>query len=183
MSCRRARCADRARDRPAERRQARLDRDLLHRRTAVPRIPEPLSADAAGTDTRRSRARLSASTSASRSTRWASARASASAARRGAAEAPWFVARKDMASNTLWVVQGHDHPWLMSDRVSVHDAVWISGRAPPEGTRLAAKTRYRQQDASCRMERVQRRLLRAGVRRPAVGGDTWPIRRRLPRRG
>src|SRR4030095_97516 len=51
--------------------------------------------------------------------------------------------------------QGHDHPWLMSDRVGVHDAVWISGRTPPEGTRLAAKTRYRQQDAWCRMEGVK----------------------------
>jgi tRNA-specific 2-thiouridylase len=29
----------------------------------------------------------------------------------------WFVARKDMDSNTLWVVQGHDHPWLMTDRL------------------------------------------------------------------
>jgi len=75
--------------------------------------------------------------------------------RRDAVEAPWFVARKDTESNTLWAVQGHDHAWLMSDRVNVHDAAWISGRAPPEGTCLAAKTRYRQHDASCRVERVQ----------------------------
>jgi tRNA-specific 2-thiouridylase len=34
---------------------------------------------------------------------------------RGAGEhEPWFVARKDMANNTLWAVQGHDHPWLLS---------------------------------------------------------------------
>ncbi|RYY84203.1 MAG: tRNA 2-thiouridine(34) synthase MnmA, partial [Comamonadaceae bacterium] len=32
------------------------------------------------------------------------------AQRGGGDHAPWFVARKDMASNTLWVVQGHDHP-------------------------------------------------------------------------
>jgi tRNA-uridine 2-sulfurtransferase len=62
---------------------------------------------------------------------------------------PWFVARKDMASNTLWVVQGHDHPWLMHDRLTALDASWISGRPPPVGTRLAAKTRYRQSDAAC----------------------------------
>jgi len=30
------------------------------------------------------------------------------------AHAPWFVARKDIERNTLWVVQGHDHPWLLS---------------------------------------------------------------------
>ena len=74
--------------------------------------------------------------------------------RRDAVEAPWFVARKDMASNTLWVVQGHDHPWLMSDRVRAVDTSWISGSAPSEGTRLAAKTRYRQRDAGCVVARV-----------------------------
>ena len=62
---------------------------------------------------------------------------------------PWFVARKDMAGNTLWVVQGHDHPWLMSDRLSALDAAWVSGEPPRPGTRLTAKTRYRQADAGC----------------------------------
>src|SRR5487761_2786057 len=34
---------------------------------------------------------------------------------RGArARAPWFVAREDMAASVLYVVQGHDHPWLLS---------------------------------------------------------------------
>jgi tRNA-uridine 2-sulfurtransferase len=68
--------------------------------------------------------------------------------REGSGE-PWFVARKDMATNTLWVVQGHDHPWLMHDRLTALNPSWISGRAPPVGTRLAAKTRYRQSDAAC----------------------------------
>jgi tRNA-specific 2-thiouridylase len=68
--------------------------------------------------------------------------------REGSGEA-WFVARKDMAANTLWVVQGHDHPWLMSDHVQVIDASWVSGAPPVPGTRLAAKTRYRQADAGC----------------------------------
>ena len=68
---------------------------------------------------------------------------------RGAAQEPWFVARKDMVTNTLWVVQGHDHPWLMSDRVEVIDAAWVSGTPPDVGTRLTAKTRYRQSDAAC----------------------------------
>jgi tRNA-specific 2-thiouridylase len=62
---------------------------------------------------------------------------------------PWFVARKDMGSNTLWIVQGHDHPWLLAERLSAIDASWISGMPPAAGTRLAAKTRYRQADAEC----------------------------------
>jgi tRNA-specific 2-thiouridylase len=67
---------------------------------------------------------------------------------------PWFVARKDMASNTLWVVQGHDHPWLLSERLVALDAAWVSGVAPAAGTRLAAKTRYRQADAACTVTHV-----------------------------
>ena len=67
---------------------------------------------------------------------------------KGLAEAPWFVARKDMAKNTLWVVQGHDHPWLQSLQLDAGDASWTSGAAPAPG-RYAAKTRYRQADAPC----------------------------------
>ncbi|MFY7956407.1 MAG: tRNA 2-thiouridine(34) synthase MnmA, partial [Burkholderiaceae bacterium] len=29
--------------------------------------------------------------------------------------AAWYVARKDIETNTLYVVQGHDHPWLLSN--------------------------------------------------------------------
>ncbi len=68
------------------------------------------------------------------------------------AEGAWFVARKDMATNTLWIVRGHDHPWLQSTRVVFGDASWVDGSAPAT-TRLSAKTRYRQADAPCRFER------------------------------
>jgi tRNA-specific 2-thiouridylase len=61
----------------------------------------------------------------------------------------WFVARKDMDANTLWVVQGHDHPWLMTERLTAQDSAWTSDTPPAVGTRLAAKTRYRQADADC----------------------------------
>ena len=64
---------------------------------------------------------------------------------------PWFVARKDMASNTLWAVQGHDHPWLQSTTLEAQDCSWVAGHAPANGA-LAAKTRYRQADAACTLE-------------------------------
>ncbi len=66
----------------------------------------------------------------------------------GSGEA-WFVARKDMATNTLWIVQGHDHPWLLAGSLTADDATWVSGTALAPGTRLTAKTRYRQTDAAC----------------------------------
>jgi tRNA-specific 2-thiouridylase len=62
---------------------------------------------------------------------------------------PWFVARKDLASNTLVVVQGHQHPLLYSTNLIAQDINWISGKAPDTLVTYGAKTRYRQEDASC----------------------------------
>jgi tRNA-specific 2-thiouridylase len=70
------------------------------------------------------------------------------AQRGGGEHAPWFVARKDIANNTLWVVQGHDHPWLLSSALEADDLSWIAGTPPAPGA-YAAKTRYRQSDAPC----------------------------------
>jgi tRNA-uridine 2-sulfurtransferase len=60
----------------------------------------------------------------------------------------WYVARKDIASNTLYVVQGHDHPWLLSQALTFSQASWTAGAAPAP-RRLSAKTRYRQADVAC----------------------------------
>jgi tRNA-specific 2-thiouridylase len=73
------------------------------------------------------------------------------APRGGGEHAPWFVARKDLDSNTLWVVQGHDHPWLLSSSLHADDASWAASAPPAPGV-YAAKTRYRQSDAPCRLE-------------------------------
>ncbi len=73
------------------------------------------------------------------------------AARGGGNHAPWYVARKDLASNTLLVVQGHEHAWLQSMALTADDANWIAG-APPAPGSYAAKTRYRQADSACRFE-------------------------------
>jgi len=65
----------------------------------------------------------------------------------------WFVARKDMAKNILYVVQGHDHPWLLSHHVSLQDLSFVSGHAPTaDHAGLAAKTRYRQVDSTCTVQ-------------------------------
>ncbi|MDO4769989.1 MAG: tRNA 2-thiouridine(34) synthase MnmA, partial [Brachymonas sp.] len=71
--------------------------------------------------------------------------------RGGGEHAPWFVARKDMATNTLYAVQGHDHPWLLSHELTFDNASWCAGIAPEAGS-YTAKTRYRQQDAACELQ-------------------------------
>jgi tRNA-specific 2-thiouridylase len=60
----------------------------------------------------------------------------------------WYVARKDMANNTLYVAQGHEHPWLLANQLSAIDASWVDGAAPTLG-QYSAKTRYRQADSAC----------------------------------
>jgi len=71
------------------------------------------------------------------------------AVRGGGDHGAWFVARKDMATNTLYAVQGHDHPWLLSGTLRADDTSWVAGQAPADGP-FTAKTRYRQEDAPCR---------------------------------
>jgi tRNA-specific 2-thiouridylase len=61
---------------------------------------------------------------------------------------PWYVARKDVATNTLYIVQGHDHPWLLSSELSAGQMSWVAGTAPNIED-LSAKTRYRQADVAC----------------------------------
>jgi tRNA-specific 2-thiouridylase len=65
---------------------------------------------------------------------------------------PWFVADKDMANNKLIVVQGHDHPLLLKPELAAMEMHWISGATPDCSRDYAAKTRYRQEDAACRIE-------------------------------
>ncbi len=74
---------------------------------------------------------------------------------RQASGEPWFVAGKDIANNRLIVVQGHDHPALLARRLTALDSHWISGSAPLLDHPYAAKTRYRQADAPCRLTRVE----------------------------
>jgi tRNA-specific 2-thiouridylase len=78
----------------------------------------------------------------------------------------WYVADKDMAKNELVVVSGHDHPLLQSENLRAADLSWISGSAPDASPAYAAKTRYRQADARCRIVRVEGDLLELGFEQP-----------------
>ena len=41
----------------------------------------------------------------------------------------WYVAGKDVLRNELLVVQGHDHPAMLSQTVTAHTCDWVSGQA------------------------------------------------------
>ena len=59
-----------------------------------------------------------------------------------------------MATNTLWIAQGHDHPWLLSKHLTAVMPSWVSGEAPALGSHLTVKTRYRQTDGNCTVSAV-----------------------------
>ena len=67
---------------------------------------------------------------------------------------PWYVAGKDLANNVLTVVQGHDHPLLLSDSLKASNMHSIAGREPRTHWVYAAKTRYRQPDAPCEIDSI-----------------------------
>ena len=66
-----------------------------------------------------------------------------------ASEAPWYVADKDVETNTLWACQGNDHPALFATGLETSDIFWIAGEAPAASFRCSAKIRYRQPDQDC----------------------------------
>ncbi|GAA6138841.1 tRNA 2-thiouridine(34) synthase MnmA [Arenicella sp. 4NH20-0111] len=71
----------------------------------------------------------------------------------GAGEA-WYVAGKNISENELLVVQGHDHPAMLTQTVTAHGMDWVSGKSPEVGDVVTAKTRYRQQDQVCTVTRL-----------------------------
>jgi tRNA-specific 2-thiouridylase len=65
----------------------------------------------------------------------------------------WYVGAKDIETNILTVVQGHEHPLLQTHLLKAGEASWVAGTPPAmiAGT-YAAKTRYRQSDSVCEIE-------------------------------
>jgi tRNA-specific 2-thiouridylase len=68
---------------------------------------------------------------------------------RGATEAPWYVAAKDLGRNVLVVSQRHDDPRLMCREFETDTAHWVAGAAPGAEFACSVKTRYRQPDQPC----------------------------------
>ena len=79
--------------------------------------------------------------------------------RGGFAEAPWYVAAKDLQGNRLCAVQDSTHPLLMSNRLEAIHLNWISGTPPGAGSQLAAKVRYRQPDQACTVVSIDHQRL------------------------
>ena len=69
-------------------------------------------------------------------------------------EEPWFVVEKDLIQNRLIVTQGTDHPSLYQPALIAAQVHWIAGHAPKLPLHCVAKTRYRQPDQNCTLEKL-----------------------------
>ena len=72
----------------------------------------------------------------------------------GRAEAPWYVAGKNLQDNELIVVQGNQHTALYKSSLLTTDIHWVSGSEPELPLLCAAKIRYRQPDQACTLHRA-----------------------------
>ena len=76
-----------------------------------------------------------------------------------ARESPWYVAAKRAATNELVVVQGRDHPALMSGSIATGPVHWIgpahAGWDTGRPLRCQVRTRYRQPDQPCELTRTR----------------------------
>jgi tRNA-specific 2-thiouridylase len=85
---------------------------------------------------------------------------------RGYADGPWYVLRKDMEENVLYVGQDHDHPWLLSKALAASQASWVAGSAPKRGSGLQAQVRYRQHPQACILEDMDEDRISLSFERP-----------------
>lgn len=58
----------------------------------------------------------------------------------------WFVVAKDVKNNILYVSQGDDNEYLLSDRAIISNINWINMPKPTNSMHVGCKFRYRQQD-------------------------------------
>jgi len=84
----------------------------------------------------------------------------------GTAEAPWFVACKDPARNALILVQGHDHPLLMSSGLDVGPPHWIAAEPPAVPFACRLRVRYRQALQDCTLTELRDDRCRVRFARP-----------------
>ena len=68
----------------------------------------------------------------------------------GAPDSAWFVCKKDVEKNILYVANGNEDEHLNSDSSLITDINWI-GEKPTEPLEVGVKFRYRQPDQPCEL--------------------------------
>lgn len=69
---------------------------------------------------------------------------------------PWYVLSKDTKKNQLIIGAGSQHPKLFSKTIFLKKIHWINYTVAQSCIHLSAKIRYRQDDQSCSLEKIDR---------------------------
>jgi len=70
----------------------------------------------------------------------------------------WFVVKKDVAKNIVFIEQGEDHPALYTRELIATEPSWV-GTPPAAPFRCKAKVRYRQPDQECTITQIDKERL------------------------
>ena len=70
-------------------------------------------------------------------------------ARFSAEDRPWYVVKKDIQRNIIFVAQGENHPALFSKTIIVEHINWINKKPTAFPKNYYAKVRYRDEDKLC----------------------------------
>ena len=70
-------------------------------------------------------------------------------ARFSAEDKPWYVVKKDIQRNIVFVAQGENHPALFSKTIIVEHINWINNKPTAFPKDYYAKVRYRDEDKLC----------------------------------
>jgi len=70
-------------------------------------------------------------------------------ARFSAEDKPWYVVKKDIQRNVVFVAQGENHPALFSKTIIVEHINWINKKPTAFPKNYYAKVRYRDEDKLC----------------------------------
>lgn len=85
----------------------------------------------------------------------------------GGPGAPWFVVKKDIKKNIVYVERGERHPSMYTDDLFVKEFTWIKdnyeARFPID---LKAKVRYRQKDQDCTIHKQENGEYRVSFKIP-----------------
>ncbi len=73
-----------------------------------------------------------------------------------ASDEPWYVVEKDLKRNVLIIGQGHDHPKMLSQGLVTSQLHWVQPNNVQDKFSCTAKSRYRQQDFGCNVQRIDK---------------------------
>ena len=79
-------------------------------------------------------------------------------ARFSAEDKPWYVVKKDIKNNIVFVVQGKNHPALFSKKIIVDNINWINKKPMILSKKYYAKVRYRDKDKECNIFSLDKNL-------------------------